>query len=119
MLKTSDCYWIPSFPNFVNVDSAIVRDDDRLFCFQYTIQPTHTYKTLRIRPKLLNNLWTTISETTIIFVTPAGVQFTPPSDAATECNVKVMHVCCDSLQDVNEGLTKVVAETMAAPSTME
>lgn len=116
MLKTSDCYWIPSIPNFVNVDSVIVRDDDHLFCFQYTIQPTHTYKIRRLKPKLISNLWTTISQTTIIFVTPAGVQFTPPEDAATECNVKVMQVRCDTLDDVKEGLNAVVAETVATPA---
>ena len=79
MLKMSDCYWIPSISNFVNVESAIVRDDNRLFCFRYTIQPTHTQ---RLGPKLRNKMWTPISETTIIFVTPADLQFTPPNDAA-------------------------------------
>jgi len=119
MLKTSDCYWIPSIPNFVNVDSAIVRDDNCLFCFQYTIHPTHTYKVRRLRPKLISNLWTTIVETSIIFVTPAGVQFTPPDAAATECNVKLVQVCCDTLGTVKRDLKAVVAETITAPTTME
>ncbi|KAL3906120.1 MAG: hypothetical protein SGILL_009402 [Bacillariaceae sp.] len=113
MLKKSDCYWMPSTPNFVNIDSAIVRNNDHLFCIQYTIQPTHTYKTRRLRPKLLSNLWTKISETTIIFVAPADVQFTPPVEAATECNVKVIQICCDTLDKVKEGLKAVVAATTA------
>lgn len=54
-----------------------------------------------------------------IFVTPADVQFAPPDDAATECKVKVMQVCCDTLEKVKEGLDAVLAETVATPAASQ
>ena len=43
-LKKKNQYWIPSVPNFVNIDSAVVDYEDAVWCFQFTLSSSHTYK---------------------------------------------------------------------------
>jgi hypothetical protein len=42
-LNETGMYWIPSVPNFANIDAAAVHEDT-LHAFQYTIRNTHDFK---------------------------------------------------------------------------
>jgi hypothetical protein len=42
-LNTKNVYWMPSIPNFPNIDAAVVIGDV-LYAFQYTILSNHTFK---------------------------------------------------------------------------
>jgi hypothetical protein len=110
-LNVPNYYWVPSVPNFVNIDAAIVTSDGHMWCFQYTTHKTHTYKKRRLRPHLLNIVNQTlppVQDTTVIFVIPNDITFTAP-ETGDECDVKVAYVDCTNLETVKQSLTTILA----------
>ena len=120
MLKTTNCYWMPSTPNFVNIDAAIVRPDMHVWCFQYTTGQSHTYKKRRLRPKFLNVLNQSfvqqVQDVTVIFVVPTGTTFSTP-DTGGECNTKVVTVDCENMDVLRASLTNLI-ETVATTASV-
>lgn len=78
---------------------------------QYTIQSTHTYRPRGLRPKPIYKPLVLDGNSNHICDASGRAIFTPPDEAAAECNVKMIQVCCDTLDDVNKGRKEVVAAT--------
>lgn len=50
----NDAYWVPSIPNFANIDSALLFVETKtLLCFQYTVSETHKFNPVTFRTKFL------------------------------------------------------------------
>ena len=78
-------YWIPSIPNFANIDAALLLKDDEggnvtLWCFQYTIQKDHKFNARAFRTKflqpVLQNFKLGIDDVTVkmLFIVPDHVK---------------------------------------------
>ena len=79
-LSQKNQYWIPSVSNFVNIDSAVVGSDDKVWCYQFTVSRTHTFKKRRMRSCFLNHI-SVLDKTqkvVIVFVYPLGTEFRVP-----------------------------------------
>lgn len=88
-LEQKNWYWIPSVPNFVNTDSAVVGSDDKVWCYQFTISRSHSYKKRRLKQQFLDKISVLESPNGvfIVFVYPEGTDFSVPGtggEAATE-----------------------------------
>lgn len=107
-------YWIPSVPNFVNIDSAVVGSDDAVWCFQFTISTSHTYKKRRMRSQFLNLLSVvdTTQEATVVFVVPEKTNFSLPG--SDEVTMDVAYINCSSLESVLQSTTSL-ASRIAPP----
>ena len=116
-LTSKNQYWIPSVPNFVNIDSAVVGSDSAVWCFQFSVSSSHMYKKRRLRPQFLNLLSVvdTTGEVTIVFVVPKGTNFTLP-DTGSEVSMDIFLVDCSSLQSVVESVT-LLASRIATPTS--
>jgi hypothetical protein len=85
-LNAVDLYWVPSTPNFANIDAAwIVRIDQNLYlhCIQYTIDDTLGSNIKTFEDNFLAEVLTkfpSITEVRIYFVVPSGVTFSNPLD---------------------------------------
>ena len=111
---------MPSVPNFVNIDAALVGYDDMIWCFQYTVSRTHTYKKRRTKPQFLN-LISFLSETeevVLVFVVPNGTSFTSP-DTGDELSTDVFFVDCSTLGKVVESVKKLASKVAAPPPAEE
>ena len=115
MLTATNCYWVPSIPNFVNIDAAIVRPDMHVWCFQYTTGKNHSYKKRKLRSQFLNilneSLGQQVGSATIIFVVPVGTNFSLP-DTAGECDTSVVTIDCTNLDTLDKSLYYLI-ETVA------
>jgi hypothetical protein len=76
-LKVANAYWIPSIPNFADIDAAIVVDST-LHAIQYTIEATHKFDTGRFWKNFASVILATVPFTAIKihFFVPDGVRFT-------------------------------------------
>ena len=113
-LNEYDLYWIPSVPNFVNIDSAIVRQSGNAWLFQFTTAKNHSYIKRRLSTRFFNNIaidGLVLGQKTIIFVVPKGTSFTPP-DVGNECLVRVDTVDCTSMDTVVADLKRIMAATI-------
>ncbi|KAL3918165.1 MAG: hypothetical protein SGILL_004369 [Bacillariaceae sp.] len=110
-LTQTNMYWVPSIPNFVNLDSAIVDANGHLWCFQFTTSTTHGYKKRRLRPSFVNLIPAlpnvSINDVTMVFVVPADTVFTSP-DVGGEANVLECHVDCSSLSSVFTSVEQIL-----------
>lgn len=100
-LTAKNQYWIPSVPNFVNIDSAVIGSDGKVWCYQFTVSRTHTYKKRRTRSHFLNNITVLQStdEVVLTFVVPQGTSFTEP-DTGSELETNVSAIDCSALETV-------------------
>lgn len=99
-------YWIPSIPNFVNIDSAIVGSDGRIWCFQFTIESTHGWKQRRLRTSFVNHIpaiGVRLGDVSIVYVVPSDVEFTAPAIGG-EANVVVVRIDCLSMESMRTSL---------------
>ena len=114
-------YWIPSIPNFANIDAALVlKTDDRvsLWCFQYTISNEHTFNAQTFRTKFLRPVTKSFDLSIdtiavhIVFLVPHNValNFRIPSELEeTSWKSMVRFVDCSADQADVEKLTKFFA----------
>lgn len=109
-------YWIPSIPNFANIDSAIVGSDGKVWCFQFTISKSHSYTKRRLRLGFLSFIQVPVQEgeVTIIFVVPSGTPFTEP-DTGNEVATATAVIDCSSLETVLKSSTRVASQ-IAGPT---
>ena len=100
-LTQKNQYWIPSVPNFVNIDSAIVGSDEKVWCYQFTVSRKHSYKKRRLRSTFLNHIsfLDETNEVVIVFVVPQGTDFALP-DTGGEVETDVFQVNCSALDTV-------------------
>ena len=100
-LTAKNQYWIPSVPNFVNIDSAVVGSDDQVWCYQFTVSKSHKYKKRRTKSHFLNKITVLKStyEVVLTFVFPMGTNFTVP-DTGGELETEVFAIDCSSLETV-------------------
>ena len=113
-LNATKLYWIPSIPNFVNIDSAILGSDGHLWCFQFTIDTTHSWKRRRLTSSFVNiipPIGVAIVDITIVFVVPTDIQFKAP-DIQNEVNALVVKIDRPSLGSVLGGLEHIFASTV-------
>ena len=96
-------YWIPSTPNFANIDAAFVDKQKKLWCIQYTVSKTHAFNSTTFRTKFLRPLRQVIeyndAEIGLIFAVPKQVDFTIPENAG-EFQARTVHVDCSSIDTV-------------------
>jgi hypothetical protein len=91
-LENYRIYWVPSIPNFANIDAALLLkdadDNITLWCFQYTTSKDHkfdpkTFRTKFLRP-VLQKFKLSIDDVTvkILFVAPGDVmmEFSLPKE---------------------------------------
>jgi hypothetical protein len=104
-------YWIPSIPNFVNIDSAIVGSDGKVWCFQFTVSKSHSYKKHCLRLGFLSLIQVPIQEeeVKIIFVVPSGTPFTEP-DTGNEVATATAVIDCSSLATVLKSTIRVASQ---------
>ena len=105
-------YWIPSIPNFANIDAALLLDTEdgvTLWCFQYTISEDRKFDPRSFRSKFLRPVCRTfelkLEEVTvnIVFVVPHDVatKFRIPGDLEeTGWGAKVEFVDCSNVDDL-------------------
>jgi hypothetical protein len=122
-MTAPNMYWIPSIPNFVNIDSAIVGADGRLWCFQFTIEKTHGWKRRRLNSSFVNGippLGVAIHDITIVYVVPSDIEFTEP-DISGEADIVVATIDCSSLESVRASLVDMFTSTVhvAVPPAWE
>ena len=100
-LTQKNQYWIPSVPNFVNIDSAIVGSDEKVWCYQFTVSKTHTFKKRRMRSGFLNHISVLdrTQEVVIVFVYPSETNFRVP-DTGGEVESDVFAIDCLTLENV-------------------
>lgn len=100
-LTQKNQYWIPSVPNFVNIDSALVDANGIIWCFQFTIQSSHTFIKRRLGSKFLNHIPVDgcSNGLELVFVVPLGTNFNKP-DTGGEASTRVKYVNCASLSEV-------------------
>lgn len=112
-------YWMPSVPNFVNIDAALVGSDDKVWCYQYTVSSTHTYKKRRTKPQFLNHITflSSTDEVILVFVVPNETNFTTP-DTGGEIATEVFFIDCDTLGTVEESVSNLAAR-VAAPTAVD
>jgi hypothetical protein len=80
-LQEYSAYWIPSIPNFANIDAAIVMEDEQgsvtILCLQYTISRTHTFNSKTFIAKFLRPVLSSFNladpTVKILFVVPHDV----------------------------------------------
>jgi len=98
-------YWIPSTPNFANIDAAFVDRQKKLWCIQYTVSETHKFNTATFRTKFLRPLGSVIDysndDVGIVFVVPKGVEFMIPEDA-NEFNSSTVYIDCTSVDTLQK-----------------
>jgi hypothetical protein len=105
-------YWIPSIPNFANIDSAIFSSGGDLCCFQFTISAVHTYKSRRFRQQFLCKIPVQFNEpATILFVVPHCTAFVAPN-VNGDASVQTVYVDCSSLQSVRQAATAMIARVI-------
>lgn len=104
-------YWIPSVPNFANIDAAMFLGDT-LYCFQYTIAATHAFKPNSFTRAFLSRIppqtgyMPKDSNVVLLFVVPSTVKFSTPKSVEdiTDINVetRVIRVNCESIAMVEQ-----------------
>ena len=70
-------YWVPSIPNFANIDAAILVGST-LTCFQYTVRRSHTFEQDSFWADLVGKMvykGVKIDKVCVMFVTPSDVEF--------------------------------------------
>jgi hypothetical protein len=85
-LTAANMYWIPSVPNFPNIDAAVVCDGI-LECIQYTISETHPFNCTTFWTGFVERVLSQVefSSVRITFVVPAGTVFVGlPEDVIKE-----------------------------------
>ena len=99
-------YWIPSVPNFANIDAAFVDSNMKLFCIQYTVSSTHAFDDSSFRVKFLRPLARTIKynedEVEILFVIPSCTEFSIPENARENFICNTVSIDCSSIETVQK-----------------
>ena len=108
-------YWIPSVPNFANIDAALLTKDPNdnvtVWCFQYTISAEHTFNPRTFRTKFLRPLLQTFKlqsdcvSVKIAFVVPDDVHlsFRRPEEVDEEgYEGLTVAVDCSSVETVKD-----------------
>ncbi|KAL3914067.1 MAG: hypothetical protein SGILL_006250, partial [Bacillariaceae sp.] len=70
-------YWVPSIPNFANIDAAILVGST-LMCFQYIVRKSHTFEKDSFWTGLVGRMVhekVQIDKVCVVFVTPSDVEF--------------------------------------------
>jgi hypothetical protein len=99
-------YWIPSIPNFDNIDSAILGSDGHIWCFQFTAEITHGWKQRRLRTSFVNQIpamGVSLGDVSIVYVVPSDVEFTAPTIDG-EASIVVVKIDCLSIESVRTSL---------------
>mmetsp|Transcript_2874 Transcript_2874/g.8057 ORF Transcript_2874/g.8057 Transcript_2874/m.8057 type:complete len:308 (+) Transcript_2874:546-1469(+) len=114
-LTAKNQYRIPSFPNFVNVDSAVIENDDKVWCYQFTVSRTHTYRKRRTRSQFLNgiSLLESTDEVVLVFAVPQGTKFSVP-DTGGELETDVFEIDCSTLETVIASVRRLADKVEAA-----
>ena len=110
-------YWIPSIPNFANIDAAMLTlDSGKLICFQYTISKSHTFNPKTFRTKFLRPVLRKLDlqlddvQVEFYFIVPSDVvtQFRSPAEVEENgwgCHVEYLDCSSvDSLSSLFERL---------------
>lgn len=107
-LTTKNQYWIPSVPNFVNIDSAVVGSDDKVWCYQFTVSSTHAYKKHCTRSQFLNyiSVLESTPEVVLLFVVPQGTNFVM-TDTNGELDTDVFEIDCSTLETVLASVSRL------------
>ena len=85
-LNAVNLYWVPSTPNFANIDAAWIvwiKQKQCLHCIQYTIDNTHGFNSTTFEVNFLAEVlkkFPHITEVRIYFVVPSGVTFVHSHD---------------------------------------
>lgn len=77
-LDAVNLYWVPSTPNFANIDAAWIDQAFCLHCIQYTIDDTHGFNRRTFEDEFLAEVlkkFQNITGVRIYFVVPNGVTF--------------------------------------------
>ena len=104
-------YWVPSTPNFANIDAAFIDANIELHCIQYTIRDSHSFNEDTFENDLVAELKKKFPNgfkcATIYFAVPTGVNFDLQDHSAFECDgetttcqFKVVHLNFDSDEDI-------------------
>jgi len=112
-LTQKNQYWIPSVPNFVNIDSAVVGSDDKVWCYQFTVSKSHTYKKRRMKSHFLNHISVLdkTQEVVIVFVFPMGTSFVVPGTGG-EVETDVAGIDCSTLENVRTSVQNLASKVM-------
>jgi len=128
-LKKYRFYWVPSVPNFANINAALLlmdyTDDGEevitLWCFQYTVSKDHPFNAKTFRSKFLRPVLQTLQlnvdmvAVKILFIVPSDViiEFRIPTELlGTGWATRIEFVDCngvDTLQSVFERLDFIPA----------
>jgi hypothetical protein len=110
-LAQKNWYWIPSVPNFVNIDSAVVGSDDKVWCYQFTTSTSHTYKKRRLKSQFLDKISVleSTNEVVIVFVYPAGINFSVP-DTGGEVETEEFAIDVSTCETVKTSVRNLASE---------
>lgn len=82
-------YWVPSTPNFANIDAALVDANGVLHCIQYTIKDSHAFDSTTFNIDFISELKKTFpagfSAVVVYFAVPVGVNFDIQAHDEFEC----------------------------------
>jgi hypothetical protein len=83
-------YWVPSTPNFANIDAAFIDANEGLHCIQYTIKDSHSFHEYTFEADLIAELKEKFpngfKSAAIYFAVPTGVNFNLQDHSAFECD---------------------------------
>ena len=109
-------YWVPSTPNFTNIDAAFINANKELHCIQYTIRDSHSFHedtfendlVAELKKKFPNGF----QSAAIYFAVPTGVIFNLQDHSAFECDretttcqFKVVHLNFDTDEEIQSSAT--------------